>query len=70
MTEKIPCCDKNYTEVTAKDLPLYCPMPGMSRWNGHPRVFLKIETAGEARCPYCGTLYVLRGGAVQQAAGH
>jgi len=50
-------------EVTAADLPLHCPMPGQSLWNSHPRVYLPIEDKGEALCPYCGTHYVLRGGA-------
>jgi uncharacterized Zn-finger protein len=49
-------------EVTAKDLPLHCPTPAMQLWNGHPRVFLPIEKTGEALCPYCGTLYKLKGG--------
>ena len=53
-------------EVDAKDLPLHCPMPDMMKWNAHPRVFLPIEKTGEARCPYCGTLYSLKGG----PAGH
>lgn len=47
-------------EVTRKDLPLHCPMPDMSAWNSHPRVFLPIEDSGEERCPYCGTLYILK----------
>lgn len=51
-------------EVTAADLPLHCPMPSMVLWNAHPRVFLPIETSGEALCPYCGTRYRLAGGAV------
>ena len=50
----------------AKDLPLHCPMPDMLKWNAHPRVFLPIEQTGEARCPYCGTVYTLKGG----PAGH
>lgn len=50
-------------EVTAADLPLHCPLPGESVWNAHPRVFLPIEAKGEALCPYCGTRYVLKGGA-------
>ncbi|MGH8685571.1 MAG: zinc-finger domain-containing protein [Nitrosospira sp.] len=54
-------------EVTGDDLPLHCPMPSMLLWNSHPRVFLPIEDTGEALCPYCGTRYVLKGGA---AAGH
>ena len=47
-------------EVTKKDLPLHCPMPNMSLWNSHPRVFLPIEETGEAACPYCGAVYVLK----------
>lgn len=47
-------------EVTHADLPLACPMPGMALWNSHPRVYLPIETTGEARCPYCGAMYVLK----------
>lgn len=47
-------------EVGRSDLPLHCPMPGQSLWNGHPRVFLPIEASGEALCPYCGTLYRLK----------
>lgn len=54
-------------EVTEKDLPLHCPMPAETVWNAHPRVFLPVEQKGEARCPYCGTLYRLKGGPV---AGH
>jgi len=47
-------------EITSKDLPLHCPMPNMSLWNSHPRVYLPIEDAGEATCPYCGAVYVLK----------
>jgi uncharacterized Zn-finger protein len=31
-------------------------------------VFLPIEKTGEALCPYCGTKYLLKGGAA--ASGH
>lgn len=51
-------------EVTGQDLPLHCPLPAETVWNAHPRVFLPIEQTGEARCPYCGTLYRLKGGAI------
>jgi uncharacterized Zn-finger protein len=54
-------------EVTAQDLPLHCPMPSMRLWNSHPRVFLPVDRTGEALCPYCGTLYRLKGG---PGAGH
>ena len=47
-------------EITAKDLPLHCPMPDMVRWNAHPRVYMPIEETGEARCPYCSTRYKLK----------
>jgi len=47
-------------EITHKDLPLHCPMPNMSLWNSHPRVFLPIEDSGEATCPYCGAVYILK----------
>jgi uncharacterized Zn-finger protein len=46
-------------EVTAADLPLSCPMPGMYLWNSHPRVYLAIEATGESKCPYCGAEYSL-----------
>ncbi|MEZ5673363.1 MAG: zinc-finger domain-containing protein [Thiotrichaceae bacterium] len=48
-------------EVTEKDLPLHCPMPGMSLWDSHPRVFLPISSApnGTVKCPYCGAEFVL-----------
>jgi uncharacterized Zn-finger protein len=46
-------------EVTAADLPLACPMPGMTLWNSHPRVYLPIEATGSAKCPYCGAEYTL-----------
>lgn len=47
-------------EISKKDLPLHCPMPSMSLWNSHPRVFLAIEEDGEVACPYCGAVYALR----------
>lgn len=50
---------QNRYEVTRADLPLHCPMDGMSLWNSHPRVFLPIEKTGAAKCPYCGADYVL-----------
>ena len=46
-------------EVTPADLPLCCPMPHTTLWNSHPRVYLPIKQSGQARCPYCGALYIL-----------
>ncbi|MEE8342805.1 MAG: zinc-finger domain-containing protein [Gammaproteobacteria bacterium] len=50
----------NTYEVTRADLPLHCPLEGMSLWNSHPRVYLPIEASGNAKCPYCGADYVLK----------
>jgi len=47
-------------DVGRRDLPLSCPLPSMSLWNYHPRVYLPIEQTGHARCPYCGTEFVLK----------
>ena len=49
----------NYYEVTRKDLPLHCPLPGMSLWNSHPKVYLPIEQTGDAKCIYCGAVFRL-----------
>jgi uncharacterized Zn-finger protein len=54
-----PNAESRY-EITRAVLPLACPMPQMSLWNSHPRVYLPIEETGEARCPYCGAVYVLK----------
>ena len=49
-------------EVKPADLPVHCPLPGSSLWNSHPRVYIPVqENGGEARCPYCGTLFKLIG---------
>ena len=52
-------------ELDAQDLTsggeVCCPHPkaGMQAWNSHPRVFLNLPD-GQARCPYCGTVYRLK----------
>jgi len=56
----IPANAENRYRVTRADLPLSCPMPGMSLWNSHPKVYLPIEAeGGHAKCPYCGAEYDL-----------
>lgn len=50
--------------VSAEDLPVYCPNPAMPIWSSHPKLFLDMTAAGEAKCPYCGTVYRLKPGAV------
>jgi len=57
-------------ELAARDLNaqggVYCPSPqaGMALWNSHPKVYLDVAKTGEARCPYCGTVYRLKAGEV------
>ena len=59
-------------ELQAKDLTpageTFCPNPkaGMQLWNTHPRVFLDLSH-GEAKCPYCGTVYQLKAGETVRA---
>ena len=55
----IPANAQNTYGVRTRDLPLSCPMPGMYLWNSHPKVYLPIESTGEAKCPYCGADYRL-----------
>ncbi|PIX60332.1 MAG: zinc-finger domain-containing protein [Lysobacterales bacterium CG_4_10_14_3_um_filter_64_11] len=57
-TPQVANAERNYT-VSRKDLPLSCPMPSMTLWNSHPRVYLPIEATGKAVCPYCGAQYEL-----------
>jgi uncharacterized Zn-finger protein len=51
-------------ELDGKDLPAHCPNPAMPLWSSHPRVFLDFGHDGLAKCPYCGTAYRLKPGAV------
>ncbi len=57
MTQQAPAI-----ELDAKDLPAFCPNPTMPAWSSHPRVFLDFAANGEAKCPYCGTVYRLKPG--------
>jgi uncharacterized Zn-finger protein len=62
-------------ELLASDLNanggVFCPSPKahMKLWNSHPRVYLDVAASGEAKCPYCGTVYRLKAGE-HFAAGH
>lgn len=54
--------------IAEKSLPAFCPNPAMPRWSSHPRVFLEFDQNGNAKCPYCGSLYhVNRQGASSHA---
>ena len=52
--------DRQVYEISRQDLPLHCPLEEMSLWNSHPRVYLPIENTGKAKCPYCGTDFILK----------
>jgi uncharacterized Zn-finger protein len=60
-------------ELASKDLNahggVFCPSPlaDMKIWNSHPKVYLDVAKTGEARCPYCGTVYRLKAG---ESVGH
>ncbi|APW41310.1 zinc-finger domain-containing protein [Rhodoferax saidenbachensis] len=62
-------------EILAKDLNhqggVFCPSPlaDMKTWNTHPKVYLDVARSGEAKCPYCGTVYKLKDGE-HFASGH
>ena len=55
-------------ELLAKDLNaqggVYCPSPlaDMKIWNSHHKVYLDVAHGGQAKCPYCGTVYTLKDG--------
>jgi uncharacterized Zn-finger protein len=40
----------------------FCPNPNMPIWSSHPRIFLDFGPNGEAKCPYCSTVYKLKPG--------
>jgi len=57
---RVPANAENRYRVSRSDLPLSCPMPAMSLWNSHPKVYLPVEEqGGKAKCPYCGAEYEL-----------
>lgn len=43
---------------------VFCPSPlaKMETWNTHPKVYLDVGRTGQAKCPYCGTVYQLKAG--------
>ncbi len=61
-------------ELLATDLNaqggVYCPSPkaDMKLWNSHPKVYLNVGHNGQAKCPYCSTVYQLKAG--EHFAGH
>ena len=64
----------NTVELLAKDLNaqggIHCPSPlaDMKIWDSHPKVYMDVAHSGEAKCPYCGTVYKLKVG--EHVGGH
>lgn len=46
-------------EITSDDLPLSCPMPEVTLWSQHPRVYIPIKD-NQGHCPYCGNTFILK----------
>jgi len=61
MTQQTPM---QAVELGGTQLPAHCPNPAMPIWSSHPKVSLDFSDQGEARCPYCSTVYRLKPGAV------
>ena len=61
-------------QLLAKDLTpqggVFCPNPRakMELWSAHPKVYLDVGHTGQAKCPYCGTVYQLKAG--EHVASH
>lgn len=47
-------------EIKKEQLPLHCPINKNELWCSHPRVYLKLDSNNTARCPYCGTQFVVK----------
>ena len=66
MSENHPKAPGAVVELKASELNsqggVFCPNPNMSLWNSHPKVSLGLAESGQARCPYCSTLYKLKDG--------
>lgn len=41
---------------------VFCPNPNMDLQSSHPKVYLGVAETGQARCPYCSTVYKLKEG--------
>ena len=41
---------------------VFCPNRNMDLQSSHPKVYLGLAETGQARCPYCSTLYKLKEG--------
>ncbi|RCS56734.1 zinc-finger domain-containing protein [Parvibium lacunae] len=62
MTQTVQPSSASTAAVEVEQLPVYCPNPAMPIWCSHPKVFLDVSKTGQAKCPYCGTVYTLKAG--------
>ncbi len=76
LVDQVQSADRrSLVELAVKDLNhqggIFCPSPkaDMKLWNSHPKVYLDVGRTGEAKCPYCGTVYRLKAGE-HFGAGH
>ena len=58
-TTSVSISNESVFYINKNQLPLHCPLPEMTLWNQHPRVFLPIEDTGKSKCPYCSTEFIL-----------
>lgn len=49
----------SHSTVEVKDLPFHCPPKGSTKWNMHPKVYIKFDKNNKGACPYCGASYEL-----------
>ena len=49
--------EKQPHQVKSSDLPAACPPPESEAIGLHPRVYLKFNDEGNAKCPYCGAKF-------------
>ena len=56
---KVTTSNESVFHIKKEQLPLHCPLPEMSLWNQHPRVYLPIEDSGKSTCPYCSSEFIL-----------
>jgi uncharacterized Zn-finger protein len=66
MSENHPTPQSAVVELRASELNsqggVFCPNPTMNLQSGHPKVYLSLAETGQARCPYCSTVYKLKVG--------
>ena len=41
---------EKFVKISKEELPLSCPMPDYDDWDGHPRVFLSVNSE-RTTCP-------------------